>query len=99
MERNSKEKYVQIDQETSTNKIFAMLDKIDSDNESDINKLLEESDTEYVAEEPVPKTKEDSHNILIPELSHQRRNWNKSWFFETQTHCETHHAKQMWFES
>ena len=69
MERNNKEKYVQIDQETSTNKIFAMLDKIESDNESDINKLLEESDTEYVAEEPVPKTKEDSHNILIPEAN------------------------------
>ena len=78
MERNNKKKYVQIHIETSTNKIFTMLNEIDSDNESDI---------EYVAEEPVPETKKTvttfSHQKLIfiwkvpPRvviLSHQRRN-------------------------
>lgn len=36
MEPHNKKKYVHFDRETSTNKIFAMLDEIDNDNESDI---------------------------------------------------------------
>ena len=40
-----------------------------SDNESDIDNLLEDSDTEYVAEEPVPETKEDNHNIPTSEAN------------------------------
>ena len=69
MESSNKKKYVQIDRETSSNKIFAMLDEIDSDNQSDIDNLIEDSDAEYAVEEPVPETKEDGHNILKPEAN------------------------------
>lgn len=67
-----------------------MLSEIDIDNENDIDNLLEDSDTYYVAEEPLPETKEESHNILhlkltfilkVPSrvviLKQQRRNSNK----------------------
>ena len=57
---------MQNDRETNTNEIFAMLDKIDSDNEKDIDNLLEDSGNEYAAEEPVPETKEELLKILIP---------------------------------
>ena len=56
-----------IDWETSTNEIFAMFDKIVSDNESDIDNFLEDSETEYVAEDLEPETKEHSHNKFTPE--------------------------------
>ena len=46
-----------------------MLDKIDSDNEKDIDKLLEDSGNEYAAEEPVPETKEELLKILIPKAN------------------------------
>ena len=58
-----------INRETGSNDIFAMLDAIGSDNESDIDNLLEDSDTEYVAEEPVPADNEDSHDVLTPEAN------------------------------
>ena len=38
-----------------------MLDKIESETESDIENLLEDSDTQYIAEEPIPDSKEESH--------------------------------------
>ena len=69
MELNNKKKYVQIDRVTSSNKIFAMLVEIDSDNESDIDNYLEDSNIEDAVEEPVPETQEDSHNILTPEAN------------------------------
>ena len=69
MESNNRKKYVMINRETGSNDIFAMLDAIGSDNESDIDNLLEDSDTEYVAEEPVPADEEDSHDVLTPEAN------------------------------
>ena len=69
MESNNRKKYVMINRETGSNGIFAMLDAIGSDNESDIDNLLEDSDTEYVAEEPVPADNEDSHDVLTPEAN------------------------------
>ena len=35
--------------------------------ESDIENLLEDSDTEYIAEEPIPDNKEESHQLPTPE--------------------------------
>ena len=60
---------MQNDRETNTNEIFAMLDKIDSDNEKDIDNLLEDSGNEYAAEEPVPETKEELLKILTPKAN------------------------------
>ena len=50
MERNNRKKYIHIDRETGSNEMFGMLDKIESETESDIENLLEDSDTEYIAE-------------------------------------------------
>ena len=47
MERNSRKKYIYIYRETGSNEIFAMLYKIENENESDTENLLEDSDTEY----------------------------------------------------
>lgn len=60
---------MQNDRETNTNEIFAALGKIDSDNEKDIDNLLEDSDNEYAAEDQVPETKEELLKILIPKAN------------------------------
>ena len=60
-----------IDRETGSNEIFAMLDKIECETESDTENLLEDSDTEYMAEEPNPDNKEESHQLLTPQTTVQ----------------------------
>ena len=69
MERNNRKKYIHIDPETGSNEIFAMLDKIKSATESDIENLLEDSDTECIAVEPIPNNIEGSHQLLTPEAT------------------------------
>ena len=46
MERDNRKKYIHIERKTGSNEIFATLDKIESETESDIENLLEDSDTE-----------------------------------------------------
>ena len=46
-----------------------MLDEIGSDTESGIENCLEDSDTEYISEEPIPHIKEESHHVLTPEAT------------------------------
>ena len=67
MKRNNRKRYVHIDRETGSNEIFALLDKTESETESDIENLLKDSDTEYIAEELILDNKEESHQILTPE--------------------------------
>ena len=43
-----------------------MLDEIESDTESDIENLLEDFDTEYISEEPIPDNKKESHGAWTP---------------------------------
>ena len=69
MERNNRKKYFHIDRETDSNEIYAMLDEIESDTESDIENLLEDSDTENISEEPIPDNKEESHHVLTLEAT------------------------------
>ena len=69
MERNSRKKYIHVDRGTGSHEIFAMLDKIESETESDTENLLEDSDTEYIAEEPIPDNKEESYQLLTPEAT------------------------------
>ena len=42
---------------------------IESEAESDIENLLEDCDTEYMAEEAIPDNKEESHQLLTPEAT------------------------------
>ena len=51
MERNNRKKDIHKDCETGSNEIFSMLDKIESEAESDTENLSEDSDAEYTAEE------------------------------------------------
>ena len=51
MGKNNRKKYIHIDRGTmKCNEIYAMLDEIESDTESDTGNLLENSDTEYISE-------------------------------------------------
>ena len=69
VERNNRKKYIHIDRETGSNEIYVMLDEIESDTESDIENLLEDSDTQYISEEPIPNNKEESHRVLTSEAT------------------------------
>ena len=69
MERNNRKKYIHIDRETDINEIYAMQDEIESDTESDIENLLEDSDTEYISGEPIVDNKEESHRVLTTEAT------------------------------
>ena len=62
-------KYIHIDRETGSNETYAMLDEIESDTESDIENPLEDSDTQYISEEPIPNNKEESHRVLTSEAT------------------------------
>jgi len=74
MEKGRK-KYVQICQGTSSDEIFALLDAVNSDDEDNLDELMNDSDTEYVADEDfdlVPETEIDEPSgstILIPEAN------------------------------
>ena len=61
--------YIHIDRETGSNETYAMLDEIESDTESDIENPLEDSDTQYISEEPIPNNKEESHRVLTSEAT------------------------------
>ena len=69
MERNNRKKYINIDCETGSNEIFAMLDQTENETDSDIENLLEDSDTEYIAEQPIPDNKEEIHQLLTSEAT------------------------------
>ena len=69
MERNNRRKCINIELGTGSNQIFSMLDKIESETESDIGNRLEDSETEYITEEPIPDNKEESHQFLTPETT------------------------------
>ena len=62
MERNNRKKYIHIDRETDSNEIFSMSDKIESETESDTENFLEDSDMEYIAEEPIPEIMPSNSN-------------------------------------
>ena len=46
-----------------------MLDKIDYETEKNIKNLLEDSNTEYIAEEPIPDNKGERHQLLTQEAT------------------------------
>ena len=50
MENNNRKKYIHIDCETGINEIFARLEEIVSDKESEVDNLLEEFDAEFISE-------------------------------------------------
>ena len=50
MEINIRKKYIHIDCETGINEIFARLEEIVRDKESEVDNLLEDFDAEFISE-------------------------------------------------
>ena len=50
MERNNRKKYIHIDREMGSNEIFSMLNKNESETESEIENFLKDTDREYIAQ-------------------------------------------------
>ena len=67
MEKEKRKRYVGIDRETGSNEIFPIFEKIAGEAESDVENPLEDSDTEFIAEEEIPDINEDTHQFLTPE--------------------------------
>ena len=69
---NNRKKYVHINNHTSSDQIFALLDNVQSDEEEDIEELMNDSDTEFFTndeyrEKIVPNS--NNADILTPEAS------------------------------
>ena len=66
---NNRKRYFHIDSGTSTDEIFALLDTFQSDNQGEINKLMNDFDTEFIAPEEIKLT-ENPHNtnVLTPDV-------------------------------
>ena len=69
MERNDRKRYIHKDRENGSNEIYAMPDEIESDTESDIENLLEDSHIEFISEEPIPDNNEEIHRLLTSEAT------------------------------
>ena len=65
---NKPKKYFLIESDIS-NEMFAMLDGIAKGGESDIDSILNDSDTEFLSGKPISKTVDDTHDILVPEAN------------------------------
>ena len=50
MENNNRKNYIHIDCETGVNEIFARLEEIARDKESEVDNLLEDFDAEFISE-------------------------------------------------
>ena len=66
--KNKPKKYILIESDIS-NEMFAMLDGIAKWGESDVDSILNDSDTEFLSDKPIRKTVDDTHDILVPEAN------------------------------
>ena len=79
MAKVKKNRYVRINRETGSNEIFAFLEEIESDAESDVENLLEDSDTKFITEEEIRNTNENTHQLLTPKaVVHVKSESNES---------------------
>ena len=69
MKKEKGKRYVDIDRETGSNETFAIFEEIESEAKSDVENLLEDSDTEFIAEEEIPDTNDETHQLLTPEAN------------------------------
>ena len=53
METNGRKRYFHIDKNASSEQIYALLDDVESADEDDIDNLMNDSDTEFIAEEEI----------------------------------------------
>ena len=72
--KNMRKRFYRVDEETTSHEIFAMLNEVGSETESDIEQELNDSDTEFVADDTLLQgDQNDSENrdssILVPEAT------------------------------
>ena len=66
---NNRKKY-RIEEGIESDAVFALLDAVDSDLEDDIDDVLGDSDTEFIAEEPIQVASDnDVHDVLTAEAN------------------------------
>ena len=53
MATNGRKRYFHIDENTSSEQIYALLDDVESADEDDIDNLMIDADTEFIAEEEI----------------------------------------------
>ena len=61
---NKRKKYIRIESDISNNELLPMLDGIDSGRESDVESILNDSDTEFVSDQPRSKTVDERHDMF-----------------------------------
>ena len=66
---NKHKKYIRIESDISNDELFAMFDEIDSGDESDIENMLNDSDTEFLCDKPITTMANDIHKFLVPEAN------------------------------
>ena len=69
---NKRKKYVRIDRNTRSEEIFALLDEVNSDQEEDIDNLMNDSDTEFIVNENLDNdidSDDEPVSVLIPEAN------------------------------
>ena len=78
MEKINRKTCVHFNRETGSDKIFAMFDGIQIEKYRKRNiesflyeNLLSDLDTRFIVEEPIPRNREESHQILTPEATVQ----------------------------
>ena len=53
MTTNRRKRYFNIDENISSKQLYALLGNVESDDEDDIDKSINDSDTEFIAEEEI----------------------------------------------
>ena len=69
---NKRKKYARIDRNTRSEEIFALLDEVNSDQEEDIENLMNDSDTEFIVDENLDNdidSDDEPLSVLIPEAN------------------------------
>ena len=69
---NKRKKYVRIDRNTRSEEIFALLDEVNSDQEEDIDNLMNDSDTEFIVDENLDNdidSDDEPLSVLTPEAN------------------------------
>ena len=66
---NKRKKYIRIECGADSDEVLAILDSIESEDEGDIDNLLNDSDTEFVSDESVPAPPANSNCVLTPEAN------------------------------
>lgn len=66
---NNQKKYFHINSSTSTDQIFALLDTVQSDNKNEFDKLMKDSDTDFIAPEKIKLTGNPYNlSVVTPEI-------------------------------